>query len=222
MALRSSANWTTLLRPRKPDGAPDTDRRAEFVCEPLECGFGDELGAALRRMLLEAVPGAAVVGARARLGDVAPPASWMRELCLNLSQLVLGTAEMTSYLRLEVPAGRVVRAATVADAGLSVVDAAQGLCIASEHLALELWIERSCGMRLGAKAAHGALPADAWTVDAFFGPVRRADYHTERPQLRPWSHLDRLLLDVETNGAVTPHEALWAAVRALSSEDLAA
>jgi DNA-directed RNA polymerase subunit alpha len=218
MALGSNVNWTTLIRPRK----DASDRHTEFVCEPLDRGFGDQLGAALRRALLEHVPGAAVVAARARLDGVEPLASWMTELCLNLSQLVLSAAETTQYVRLDVPAGRVVRADALASAGVSTLDGAHVLCIAHGRLRLELWFERSFGMCLTPKWSYTSLPADAWPVEAFFCPVLRANYHVERPQIRPWNDLDRLLLDIETNGAVTPQEALWTAVHALSRHDLAA
>ena len=90
------------------------------------------------------------------------------------------------------------------------------LCIAVGHLSVELWVERGCGMRLASRRAPG-LPADVVAVDAFFGPVLRADYFTERPLVGAWIDCDRLTIDVETNGAMTPNEALWAAVRVLSN-----
>ena len=218
----ASQNWSTLIRPRKLEPARDSDRCGRFVCEPLDRGFGDELGRALRQVLLDALPGTAVVAARARLDGHAPEPGWMRELCLNLSQLVLGTGETTPYLRVELLAGSVMRGATLAALGLRVVEPEHPLCVASGRLVLELWLESGCGMRIGSKRAHVDLPDGAVAVDAFFGPVRRADYFTMRSHVGPWRNLDCLLLDIETNGAMSAHEALWTAVRTLTFESRAA
>jgi DNA-directed RNA polymerase subunit alpha len=208
-------NWSTLLRPGQLEGG-DPSWLARFVCEPLERGFGDELGALLRHTLLHSVRGVAVVGVRARLDDGLPPVVWMNELRLNLSQLAIVDCGAPQSASLEVRAEAVVLASALSSVGLHVVDPSQQLCVARRPLALDLWIERGCGMRLGSLRAH-SLPAGVAAVDAFFGPVRRADYFTERPLVGAWASCDRLTVDIETNGAMTPHEALWAAVRVLTS-----
>lgn len=212
-------DWSTLIRPRALDGARDATL-GDFVCEPLDGGAGDALGRALRHALLHEVPGTAIVAARAQTVRGAPlPGAWMRALCLAASQMVVTAAERKTYLRLDVPAGTVVRAIVL---GLAVVNPAQELCTAEDDLTIELWLERGCGMRFGSTSRERALPVGAWPVDAFFAPVRCADFFTERPRVGPWRHLDRLLIHIETNGAISADEALWTATRALDSEDRAA
>ncbi len=212
-------DWSTLIRPRKLDG----ERAAtcgDFVCEPLERGVADELGRALRHALLHVVPGTAIVAARALMSDGTPPRpAWMRALCLNASQIVIGSSEAERHVRIAARAGSVVRAGAL---GLAVVDAAQWLCTADADLTLELWLERGRGMRFGSTLRERALPDGAWPVDAFFAPVRCADCFVESSRVGPWRHLDRLLIHVETNGAISADEALWTATRTLTSEDRAA
>jgi DNA-directed RNA polymerase subunit alpha len=207
-------DWSTLIRPRTLDGA-----RGDFVCEPLDGGAGDALGRALRHALLHEVPGTAIVAVRARLAAGTPPSgAWMRALCLAASQVVVTAAETQTYARVELAAGAVVAGAL----GLAVVDPSQELCTAEDDVTLELWLERACGMRFGSTSREHALPEGAWPVDAFFAPVRCADFFTERPRVGPWRHLDRLLIHIETNGAISADEALWTATRALGSADRAA
>jgi DNA-directed RNA polymerase subunit alpha len=222
MGPQSRLNWSTLIRPRKHEGEPRSDREGDFICEPLDRGTGDEIGRALRHALLHAVPGTAVVAARARLDGKTPPPSWVRELCLNLSQLVLAAVDAPPHLRIEVPAAGTLRAAELVAAGLRIVDPAHELCVVDRPLELELWIESGYGMRYGCKRNPRDLPDGAWPVDAFFAPVRNADYYSEASRVGPWRDLDRLLLHVETNGALSPHEALWSAVRTLSPHSRAA
>jgi DNA-directed RNA polymerase subunit alpha len=211
-------DWSTLIRPRKLDRERDATR-GDFVCEPLDRGCGDELGRSLRHALLHAVPGTAIVAARAQSNGVAPVAAWMRVLCLNASQIVVAADETKTYVRIDARAGTAVRAGGL---GIKVVDPAQELCIAADDLTLELWLEHACGMRFGSTLLARELPVGAWPVDAFFAPVRCADFFTDCSRVGPWRHLDRLLIHVETNGAVSADEALWTATRALTSEDRAA
>ena len=140
----------------------------------------------------------------------------MNELRLNLSHVVIGDCEADKTISIGVPAGTVVRASLLAGAGLRVLDPAQQLCSGGQRLVLDLWVERGYGMRLSGRGG-GNLPPDAVAVDAFFGPVLRADYFVDRPAVGAWADCDRLTVDIETNGAVSPHEALWAAVRALTA-----
>jgi DNA-directed RNA polymerase subunit alpha len=210
-------NWPTLLRPARLE-SDNPERVARFVCEPLEHDFADELGKSLRHALLHSLPGTAIVGVRARLDGIEPPWSWLNTLALNLSHLALGDCDAAKTISIGVPAGTIMRASTLASAGLRVVDPAQQLCIVGRRLVLDLWIERGYGMRLSASPSAG-LPADVTAVDAFFGPVLRADCFTERPSVGAWADCDRLMIDIETNGAMSPHEALWAAVRVLTAPD---
>jgi DNA-directed RNA polymerase subunit alpha len=198
-------DWSTLIRPRKLNRERDV-MYGDFVCEPLDRGVGDELGRALRHALLHDVPGTAVVAVRAQHAS----ATWMRMLCLNASQIVIRGVDGARHVRMDAPAGSVVRAG---DLGIEVVDPRQELCIAEKDLAIELWLERGCGMRFGSTLRERALPDRAWAVDAFFAPVRCVDVFTERPRIGPWQHLDRLLIHIETNGAISADEALWMATR---------
>jgi DNA-directed RNA polymerase subunit alpha len=215
-AVALDVDWSTLIRPRRLEGERDATR-GDFVCEPLDRGLGDELGRALRHALLHAVPGTAIVAVRARGAQDSVSPAWMRALCLEASQVVVAASEAKTYIRVDASAGSVIRAGAL---DLAVVDPHQPLCRAEDDLTLELWLERGCGMRFGSMLRD--RPTGAWPVDAFFAPVRCADCFTESPRVGPWRHLDRLLIHVETNGAISADEALWRAARSLWSEDRAA
>jgi DNA-directed RNA polymerase subunit alpha len=206
-------NWPTLLRPsRIPIANPE--RIGRFVCEPLERDFALRLAPSLRQALLHAVSGTAIVGIHARLDGAEPAPGWSQALALNLSQVALRDADEARVITLEAPAGNIVRAAELARPRLHVVNPQQLVCVASQHLRLELWIARGYGMRLAA-LGHDHIPDSATPVDAFFGPVLRADCFVSELTVGAWRDCGRLVIDVETNGAMTPEEAMSAAVRAL-------
>lgn len=208
-------NWPTLLRPTHPvDG---TDRIAQFVCEPLDCDFAHELALALRHALLHSVPGAAIVRMRARLDGTPAPDRWSSDLALALSQVAIADCDGDRQVTIEAAAGTTVRAWSLVDAGLSLIDGQPVLCVARGQLTLELWIERRAGMRLASQTTH-RLPAGVVAVDAFFTPVLRADCFCTQPTVGAWADCSRLVIEVETNGTITPADALAAAVRVLTGD----
>jgi len=201
-----------------------SETRSRFVVEPLEPGFGYTLGNTLRRTLLSRIPGAAITtvrieGVQHEFSTVDGVVEDVVDLLLNLKQVVLrietSDPQHTLYLSAK-GKGEVTAAAIKCPAGVEVVNGDLHLATmsASGRLEIEMTAERGVGYRSADRNAHsdtiGIIP-----VDSIFSPVRRVAYTIESTQVGVMTNFDRLVLDVQTNGAVTPAEAVSSAGKTL-------
>jgi DNA-directed RNA polymerase subunit alpha len=202
----------------------DTETRSRFVVEPLEPGFGYTLGNTLRRTLLSRIPGAAITtvrieGVQHEFSTVDGVVEDVVDLLLNLKQVVLRIdapeAQHTLYLSAK-GKGELTAAAIKCPAGVEVVNGDLHLATLSSsgRLEIEMTAERGVGYRSADRNAHsetiGIIP-----VDSIFSPVRRVAYTVESTQVGIMTNFDRLVLDVQTNGALTPREAVSSAGKTL-------
>ncbi|MFM7717891.1 MAG: DNA-directed RNA polymerase subunit alpha [Actinomycetota bacterium] len=195
-------------------------KRSRFVVEPLEPGFGYTLGNSLRRTLLSSIPGAAVSSVRIEgvlheFSTVPKVTEDVTDIILNLKGLVLRSAldePTTMYLKAKGPGA--ARAADIAPpAGIEILN--PDLHIASVgsggSLEIELTVERGVGYRMADKNKKARDPIGVIPIDSIFSPVVKVSYAVEDTRVEQMTDRDRLILDVETNGAVTPREALASA-----------
>ncbi|MBM3695677.1 MAG: DNA-directed RNA polymerase subunit alpha [Actinobacteria bacterium] len=201
-----------------------TESRSRFTIEPLEPGFGYTLGNTLRRTLLSRIPGAAITtvrieGVQHEFSTVEGVGEDVVDLLLNLKQVVLRIdapeAQHTLYLSAK-GKGEVTAAAIKCPAGVEVVNGDLHLATlsASGRLEVEMTAERGVGYRSSERNAHGDT-IGIIPIDSIFSPVRRVAYTVESTQVGMMTNFDRLLLDVQTNGAVTPGEAVSSAGKTL-------
>ncbi|MCU0281570.1 MAG: DNA-directed RNA polymerase subunit alpha [Acidimicrobiia bacterium] len=201
-----------------------SESRSRFVVEPLEPGFGYTLGNTLRRTLLSRIPGAAITtvrieGVQHEFSTVDGVVEDVVDLLLNLKQVVLrieaSEPQHTLYLSAK-GKGEVTAAAIKCPAGVEVVNGDLHLATmsASGRLEIEMTAERGVGYRSADRNAHsetiGIIP-----IDSIFSPVRRVAYTVESTQVGVMTNFDRLVLDVQTNGAVNPGEAVSSAGKTL-------
>jgi len=201
-----------------------SETRSRFVVEPLEPGFGYTLGNTLRRTLLSRIPGAAITtvrieGVQHEFSTVDGVVEDVVDLLLNLKQVVLriegSEGQQTLYLSAK-GKGEVTASAIKCPAGVEVVNGDLHLATmsASGRLEIEMTAERGVGYRSADRNAHseiiGIIP-----IDSIFSPVRRVAYTVESTQVGVMTNFDRLVLDVQTNGAVTPGEAVSSAGKTL-------
>ena len=201
-----------------------SESRSRFVVEPLEPGFGYTLGNTLRRTLLSRIPGAAITtvrieGVQHEFSTVDGVVEDVVDLLLNLKQVVLriegSEGQQTLYLSAK-GKGEVTASAIKCPAGVEVVNGDLHLATmsASGRLEIEMTAERGVGYRSADRNAHseiiGIIP-----IDSIFSPVRRVAYTVESTQVGVMTNFDRLVLDVQTNGAVTPGEAVSSAGKTL-------
>ncbi|MBI4337077.1 MAG: DNA-directed RNA polymerase subunit alpha [Chloroflexi bacterium] len=200
-----------------------TDAYGKFALEPLEQGFGPTLGNPLRRVLLSALPGAAVTWVR--IDGVLHEYSsipHVKEEVLEVLQNVKGVrlrslSGRPGRMRLEVQGpGEVTAADIVASADFEVVKPEQHIAtLESEEakLVIEFNVEHGKGYQ---PAQHGdGLPIGTLQVDALFAPVRKVNYRAERTRVGQRTDFERLLLEVWTDGTISPVEALQQAAKIL-------
>ena len=202
---------------------PVSDTRARFIVEPLEPGFGYTLGNTLRRTLLSRIPGAAVTslqieGVQHEFTTIPGVVEDVVDIILNIKQVVVRTEEFepqTLYLSAK-GAGEVKAGDIKAPAGVEVVN--PGLHIATlssgGQLEVELTVERGVGYRTAEKNKAGDV-IGVLPIDSIFSPVRKVSYRVESTQVGQMTNFDRLVLDVDTNGAVEPGEAVSSAGKTL-------
>jgi DNA-directed RNA polymerase subunit alpha len=217
--------WRGLQLPSRLDFERETssDSFGRFSAQPFERGFGTTIGNALRRVLLSSIEGAAVTavkidGVQHEFSPIPGVVEDATDIILNLKQMPLklhGDEDMkTVYLRVD-KAGEVKAKDIEADADLEILDPEAHLATVSEggHLHLELRVKR----------ARGYVPADrnfdedlgiGWIpVDSVHSPVKRVNYVVEAARVGQATDYDKLTLDVHTNGAITPADALSEAAR---------
>jgi DNA-directed RNA polymerase subunit alpha len=191
-----------------------------FTISPLEPGFGHTLGNSLRRTLLSSIPGAAVT--RVRLDDALHEFGTIKgvkedvtDIILNLKDLVLTcTSDEDVPLRLDVRGPKEVTARdiqTTSDVEILNPDLPIASVNASGRLALDLTVEQGRGYASADKTKRAGAPIGEIPVDAIFSPVRRVAFEIEPTRVEQATNYDKLTLEIETDGSITPREALASA-----------
>jgi DNA-directed RNA polymerase subunit alpha len=200
-------------------------RRSKFVIEPLEPGFGYTLGNALRRTLLSSIPGAAISsvkidGVLHEFSTIPKITEDVTDIILNLKEVVIRSEvdePVTAYLRAKGPAD-VTAGDIQPPAGVEVLNEEQHIASLGRgaNLELEMVIQRGVGYVPAERNKNARDPIGVIPVDSIFSPVRRVTYAVENTRVEQMTDRDRLILDVETNGAITAREAVASAGSTMS------
>jgi len=195
------------------------DNRQRFAVGPLDPGFGHTLGNSLRRTLLSAIPGAAVTQVRFdealhEFTTLPGVKEDVTDIILNLKDLLVKVeAEEPVTLRFDKRGPGDATAAdlqTTADVEVLNPDLHIATLNAKGRLALDLTVERGRGYVSADKnkrsSTIGVIP-----VDSIFSPVRRVTFEVEPVRVEQSTDFDRLVLDIETDGSISPREALASA-----------
>jgi len=206
------------LRPRVVDVQATSDRHAKITLEPLERGFGHTLGNALRRVLLSSMPGFAVVeaeieGVLHEYTAIEGVQEDVVDILLNLKNLAVRLhSKDEATLRLEKSGpGEVTAADFQADHDVEIKN--PDLVIAHLTKAGELKMNvRVAGGRgyepATARESEEERPIGRLQLDATYSPVRRVAYNVESARVEQRTDLDKLVMDIETNGVIEPEEAI--------------
>ena len=199
--------------------------RQQFAVGPLEPGFGHTLGNSLRRTLLSSIPGAAVTQVRFddalhEFGTIDGVVEDITDIILNLKDLeVRCHSDEPVTLRADVRGAADVTAEVLAtndDVEIVNPDLHLATLNSKGRLAFELTIERGRGF-LPAERVGGGPGIGGILVDALFSPVRRVAFDVSPTRVEQSSDYDRLVLDIETDGTISPREALASAGATLGS-----
>jgi DNA-directed RNA polymerase subunit alpha len=195
-----------------------SEEREKFTIEPLEPGFGYTLGNSLRRTLLSSIPGAAITqvkidGVLHEFSTIEGVTEDVTNIVLNLKELVIRSENeepTTVYLRVTGPAD-VTAGDIELPTGVEILNADHHIATLNKSatLSMELRVEQGRGYvpaTTAPKEAIGTIP-----IDAIFSPVKRVTYEVEPTRVEQMTNYDRLILDVETDGSITPANALSAA-----------
>ena len=199
---------------------PVSEVRSRFSIEPLEPGFGYTLGNALRRTLLSSIPGAAISSVRIEgvlheFATVPKVTEDVTDVILNLKELVLRSdldEPATVYLKAKGP-GAVTAGDISPPAGVEILNPDLPIATLARGgtLEMEMVVERGVGYRPAERNKKPRDPIGVIPVDSIFSPVRRVSYSVENTRVEQMTDRDRLILDVETDGSMTPREALASA-----------
>ena len=214
-----------MQRPSVEALGSDDQRRQQFAIGPLEPGFGHTIGNSLRRTLLSSVPGAAVTMVRFdealhEFDTIAGVTEDVTDIILNLKDIVL-TSESDDpvTLRLDAKGAGAVTAGDIecpSDVAILNRDLHIATLNSKARLAIDLTVERGKGYESSQREIDnrviGVIP-----VDAIFSPVRRVSFTVEPTRVEQSTNFDRLILDIETDGSISPREALASAGATLQS-----
>ena len=208
-----------LLKPRVVKVTPTTARHAKVTIEPFERGYGHTLGNALRRVLLSSMPGAAITeveidGVLHEYTSVEGVQEDVVEILLNLKQVAVrlnsrDEAELRLYKK---GPGPVTAGDIQLDHDVEIIN--PELVIANltkaGELSMSIKVERGRGYRPAtqASAEGSARNIGRLQLDASFSPIRRVTYTVEAARVEQRTNLDKLLIDIETNGTIDPEEAI--------------
>ncbi len=214
-----------IQRPTVEEVAEESNNRQRFAVGPLDPGFGHTIGNSLRRTLLSSIPGAAITtiqfeSALHEFDTIAGVTEDITEIILNLKDIVLTSeSEEPVVLHLDVRGPKEVTAADIecpADVEILNKDLRIATINAKGHLIVDLTVERGRGYRSSDRDSDnrtiGVIP-----IDAIFSPVRRVMFDIEPTRVEQSTNYDRLILDIETDGSITPREALASAGATLRS-----
>ena len=226
----NAKNWQELKKPNaleKKQSGGDSRRRAAFVAEPLERGFGMTLGNSLRRVLLSSLQGAAVTsikidGVLHEFSSLAGVREDVTDMVLNVKQIALkmeGDGPKRLHLSATGPAE--VTAGMIATSGdIEVTNPDLVICHLDEGATLnaELTVDIGKGYQPAAANRPADAPIGLIPVDALYSPVRQVAYKVENTRVGQELDYDKLTLTIETDGTVTPEDALGYAARILQDQ----
>jgi len=222
---------TEFLKPRIVDVQSVNDRTAKVVLEPLERGFGHTLGNALRRILLSSIPGCAVTaveieGVLHEYSAIEGVQEDVMEIMLNLKGIALqmhNRDEATLRLSKKGP-GQVTAGDIVLDHDIEVINPDYVIANLTKDGELNMTLKVEMGRGYEPATVRAAArddeskPIGTLQLDASFTPVSRVSYNVDAARVEQRTNLDKLIIEIETNGTLDPEEAIRRAATILQDQ----
>lgn len=222
-------NWRDLIRPRSVPVDQDSlsARYGKFVCEPLERGFGTTIGNSLRRVLLSSLQGAAITavkidGALHEFTSVPDVVEDVTEIILNLKEVVVKShTTKTLVVRIDKEGPCEVTAGDIQTAGdVEVLNPDHVICTVAKggRFAAELTVNVGRGYVPAERNKAPGMSIGTIPIDALFSPIRKVNYTVTNARVGQVTDYDKLSLEVFTNGAVEPQDAVAFAAKILKDQ----
>jgi DNA-directed RNA polymerase subunit alpha len=218
------SNLLVVHRPQINVEGTDDPNHARVTIEPLEPGFGYTLGNSLRRTLISSIPGAAVTsirleGIQHEFSTLPGIKEDVTDIILNLKELVLRSeSDEPVAMKISLTGPRDVTAADIeAPAEITILNPDLHICTINKRARFEaeLTVDKGRGYVSAERNKTTGSPIGVIPVDSIFSPTRRVTYSVESTRVEQKTDYDRLILDIETNGSLSPKESLSAAGRTL-------
>ncbi len=220
-------NWHELIKPNKLEVVSSTNTKAVIIAEPLERGYGLTLGNALRRVLLSSLQGAAVTavqidGVLHEFSSIAGVREDVTDMVLNIKEIAIameGEGPKRMVIRKEGPC--VVTAADIQTVGdVEVLNPDHIICTLDEgaEVRMELTVDTGKGYVPAERNRSEDSPIGLILIDSLFSPVRKVSYKIDKTREGQSLDYDKLTLTVETDGSVTPEDAVAFAARIVQDQ----
>ncbi len=224
-----SRNWRDLIRPKSIhiDTDSASDFYGKFTCEPLERGFGITIGNSLRRVLLASLQGAAITavridGALHEFTTIPDVVEDVTDIILNLKEVVFKAESPRTYtVRLEKEGPGIVKGSDIQLVdGLAILNPDHPVATLDKKgpLSMELTISVGRGYVTAERNKSPTMAVGTIPIDALFSPIRKVNYTVQNARVGQQTDYDKLIIEVWTNGAVKPSDAVAYAAKILKEQ----
>ncbi|HYO97006.1 MAG TPA: DNA-directed RNA polymerase subunit alpha [Polyangiaceae bacterium] len=224
-----SRNWRDLIRPKAIQLDPESNSESygKFTCEPLERGFGITIGNSLRRVLLASLQGAAITavrmdGALHEFTTIPDVVEDVTDIILNLKEVVFKVESPRTYtVRLDKEGPGPVLASDIKLVdGLTVLNPDHQVATLDKKgpLSMELTVSVGRGYVPAERNKSPTMPIGTIPIDALFSPIRKVNYTVQNARVGQVTDYDKLVLEVWTNGAARPVDAVAYAAKILKEQ----
>ena len=200
------------------DETTATDTYSKFIAEPFESGYGYTIGNGLRRVLLSSLEGAAVTsikikGAQHEFCSLPGIVEDVTDIVLNLKKVKFSHSDLKEpkLLTIQVDRDGVVTAGDIReDAQYSVINKDQHICTLDRKVKFdaEMEVRVGRGFASGDENKRAEMPIGVIAIDSIFSPVTRVRYAVENTRVGQKTDYDKLIIEIWTDGRITPHDAL--------------
>lgn len=227
--LINTRNWSELVKPDQISRSGDSidGQYGKFICEPLERGYGTTIGNALRRVLLSSLQGAAFVsvkfsGVQHEFTTIPSVLEDVTDIVLNIKQvrLAMNTEEPQKLTLTATQPGPVMASAIQCNQHVEVLNPELHLFTVTDPIELELEFEARMGKGYVPAELHEGLSDEIGLIvlDASFSPVRKVAYTVEQARVGQMTNYDKLILEVSTDGSVSPEDAIAYSAKILKDQ----
>ena len=220
-------NWQELIKPTNLEVTSEGGKKSKIVVEPLERGFGLTLGNALRRVLLSSLQGGAVTaikidGVLHEFSVIPGVREDVTDIVLNVKGLAVAVhSEGQKMMTLKAEGPCTVTAAMIETGhDVEIMNPDHVICNldAGGKISMELTVETGKGYVPAYQNKPGDAPIGLIAVDAIYSPVKKVSYKVENTRVGQITDYDKLTMVIETNGVVTPEDAIAFAARILQDQ----
>ena len=225
-------NWTELIKPKKieldnKDQNQDSLRYAILIAEPLERGFGLTIGNALRRVLLSSLQGAAITSLKIKgvlheFSTIPGVNEDVTDIILNIKDVGIkmhSQGPTKIYLKVKGP-GEITASRFETGPDIEVMDPSKIIMTLDENADVEIEanVEHGKGYVSANVAENDDKIISQIPIDALFSPVKKVSYKVENTRVGQDTDYDKLIMNIETNGAVSPEDAIALAARVIQDQ----